>query len=96
MNWQVAFDDDIREKFAFGESSDFRLRVIEYVLARLENDTCTSLGVRLIQAPIRGCIWFFNMPDQAGDYWRFRVFFNDTAKPHMRIIYDFSARKLDI
>lgn len=96
MSWQVSFDEDIRHKFEFGASNEFRLRVLDYVLARLENETCISLGVRLIQAPVRGCIWFFNLPDETGDYWRFRVFFNDTATPRTRVIYDFSARKLDL
>lgn len=94
MSWHVDCLEEVRDRFDFDTSVPFQLHVTDYILAKLENESCTKLAVKLVSAPVRGCNWFFNLKDERGQHWRFRVFFNDTAKPGIRTIYDFSSRKI--
>lgn len=96
MNWQVEFLDSAEEQFeSLPISNEFRLKLIDYVLAKLENESTHTLKSSPCLAPVFGYRLWFNLCDEHNEWWRFGVFYGESSSTSTRKIQDVDFRKLD-
>jgi hypothetical protein len=95
MSWLVEFKESTKEAFEAAEfSNQFRKKVVEYILVRLENDSCMTLKATHIDAPVRCSRWIFCQTDESNITWRFLVMFNETERPGTRFLYYINWRSI--
>jgi hypothetical protein len=96
MSWVVEAKSSVTDylEAEFANSFGFLHRFLNYIVTRLENETSLELKAVPINAPVRCSRWSFDMFDDNGDIWRFLVFYNETANPGCRDIYQITPRNL--